>query len=346
MEDIFCLQKLPEISEKVFIFLDTSSVLECRSVCRAFNLVIENPHFWLKKLAFDGQPKSFHKMMRSVIFINRKMNGLGSFNNKKYFFKFVRSNLIENQFYGLWGHSFFKSIVNTSGFKSKSPEDCIYKSVTVLHGALANFLSKWKQVIKNQSQVNYTFDKNIILYLIKVNKIIEAFKRSDEEKEAVAQCISTVSKEMYYYMNLNSIRKKERKEKWIAQANFSRKLQSTVSFYQSWNSYFELLLKYMPTLTCTHCTLARNGSKAPKPKSKTQCSECNKYRNVNDLPLDVEDPSKFGDLNHILELCFNHRKKVVKYFGESLIYKFLIEKAQGAAIFVDVEEYGFHFSSF
>ena len=68
----FCTEKFPELTEKIFIFLDTSSALQCRLVSRSFNHIINNPYFWLRKLAFDAKPKTLLKMVKSVKFINGK----------------------------------------------------------------------------------------------------------------------------------------------------------------------------------------------------------------------------------------------------------------------------------
>ena len=104
MAEISCLQKLPELSEKVFIFLDTSSVLECRLVCKAFNHVIENPHFWLNKLAFDGTTRNLNKLVESFVYVQDELRLSCDDDTKKikYLYRYVWSNENENQFYGTW----------------------------------------------------------------------------------------------------------------------------------------------------------------------------------------------------------------------------------------------------
>ena len=72
MANIFSLEKFPELTEKILIFLDTASVLQCRLVCRTFNHISNNPHFWLRKLAYDAKQQTLLKMIQSVSYVEGK----------------------------------------------------------------------------------------------------------------------------------------------------------------------------------------------------------------------------------------------------------------------------------
>ena len=57
-----------------------------------------------------------------------------------------------------------------------------------------------------------------------------------------------------------------------------------------------------------------------------------------------EDTRKFEELEHILQLCFDHRKKLLDNYADFLIKKLLFGKiAKGEQIFVDITKYGFEF---
>ena len=72
MGNSFCSEKFPELTEKILIFLDTASTLQCRLVCRMFNHIINNPHFWLRKLAYDAKQQTLLKMIQSVSYVEGK----------------------------------------------------------------------------------------------------------------------------------------------------------------------------------------------------------------------------------------------------------------------------------
>ena len=107
-------------------------------------------------------------------------------------------------------------------------------------------------------------------------------------------------------------------------------LRPSVKLIQSWISFFTFTLKYLPPIKCSHCPISTF-------ESKEQCP----IYNIADPPLGEEDTWVFEEMNHILELCFNHRKKLVNVCADSLIVKLLGEKAVGADTFVDVYRYGF-----
>ena len=64
MEDILTIS---ELAENIFIFLDSSTILECRLVNKTFKEIIDNPHFYLRKLAFDGQQKHVQKIFDAFV---------------------------------------------------------------------------------------------------------------------------------------------------------------------------------------------------------------------------------------------------------------------------------------
>ena len=83
MANIFSSEKFPELIEKILMFLDTASVLQCRLVCRTFNHISNNPHFWLRKLAFDAEQKNLLKMIQSVSCVDDKYFSIKTTNNLK-----------------------------------------------------------------------------------------------------------------------------------------------------------------------------------------------------------------------------------------------------------------------
>ena len=320
MEDIFCLQKLPELSEKVFIFLDTSSVLECRLVCRAFNHIIENPHFWLKKLSFDGTTRTLHKLTETIVYFKRELNAHDCTKITKYFYRNVWSNDNENQFYGTWHHRLY--II--SGMSGK-----YNNTVSCLEDIFNNFLTKWRQVFISQQEMNYAFDKSHKLYLIKINKLFSTLKNLPALNNSMVKQFSLAMR-------------KRKRGNWTQQAYFKSKMDLPVTIFQIWTSYFALTLKYWPTLSCNHCHNASCGGSSTKFETKNQCSECYKIYNIVDPPAGEKDTWKFEELNHILELCFHHRKILVDDCSNNIMVKFLT--ANGGVcynLFVDPAKLGF-----
>ena len=153
MEDIFCLQKLPELSEKVFIFLDTSSVLECRLVCRAFNHIIENSHFWIKKLSIYGSRRIFHKMTETICYIFKELRCHDHAKKLKYFYSYVWSNDNENQFYGAWHYRLY----TIDGMNMKYEKKDITTNLMIAHTSsylkenFNNFLTLFSLILRENN---------------------------------------------------------------------------------------------------------------------------------------------------------------------------------------------------
>ena len=60
---IFTISEMDHISiyfvdiwEKVFVFVDHKTILQCKLVCKSWNTILDNPSFWLKKLKIVGLP--------------------------------------------------------------------------------------------------------------------------------------------------------------------------------------------------------------------------------------------------------------------------------------------------
>ena len=239
--------------------------------------------------------------------------------------KYVRSKEKEDQFYGLWQHRVYL----TTG-EVKQDNDLIGNTAFHLTEILSNFLTKWKQVIINKVEMNYGFDKNPILYLIKMDQIFGRIKTIGVENRTFSE---RFSRAMNRRKRLNSFPQLR-----IDQPYFRSTLGLTVTLIQSWSSFFAFALKYLPPIKCSHCpgspTIATF-------KSLEQCPNCYKIYNIAEPPLGEEDTWVFEELNHILELCFDHRKKLVDDCADSLIVKLLGERAVGADTFVDISKYGF-----
>ena len=348
MANIFSSEKFPELIEKILNFLDTASILQCRLVCRTFNHISNDPHFWLRKLAFDAGQKNLLKMIQSVSCVDGKYFSIKTTNNLKIkqhplylgllnrynaeivevsILKHVRSKEKEDQFYGLWQHRLY---ITTCEIKQK--RDLIGNAAFHLTGILSNFLTRWKQVIMNKAEMNYEFDKNPILYLIKMDQIfgrIKNIKTYDVENRTFAKRFSMAMDRRI-------------RSNCFPQPYRSRlSLRPPVKLIQSWISFFAFTLKYLPPIKCSHCPGVLNGSPIYTFEAKEQCPDCNKIYNIADPPLGEEDTWVFEEMNHILELCFNHRKKLVNVCADSLIVKLLGKKAVGADTFVDVYKYGF-----
>ena len=146
---------------------------------------------------------------------------------------------------------------------------------------------------------------------------------------------------------ISSIMKKRKRGHWNAQSYQGEDFSlTTVTLYQSYCSIFIYALKYLPTIKCSHCPIIANSSPAVTLESQDQCSACHKIYNIKDQALGEEDTRKFEELQHILQLCFDHRKKLLDNCADSLIKKLLGEnasKAKGFCFFVDVRKYGFSF---
>ena len=67
MEDFTILENLPHIGEKMFGILTIEDLFHCQLVCKAWNLFLTNPMFWLKKLKILGQSKEITKKWMELI---------------------------------------------------------------------------------------------------------------------------------------------------------------------------------------------------------------------------------------------------------------------------------------
>ena len=61
------LEEFQNIREKIFNFLPTEDILNCRLVNQAWKEILDNPTFWLNKLNANGQPKSVSEAWLSMI---------------------------------------------------------------------------------------------------------------------------------------------------------------------------------------------------------------------------------------------------------------------------------------
>ena len=55
-----------------------------------------------------------------------------------------------------------------------------------------NFLTKWRQVVTNQSKKNYAIDKSHILYLSKMSKTFSKMKNIPDVNEAMTKQFAIV----------------------------------------------------------------------------------------------------------------------------------------------------------
>ena len=323
MEEIFCLQEIPEITERVFMFLDTPSILKCRLVNKAFNHIIENPHFCLRKLTCDGQQKSVQKLFNESRSIEQELLKYerGSLKERNQIdtrlYQNVRPTQKEVQFYGYWNQKMY--------FIHCDENEDDENQMLYLAGLFSKFLSNWKQVFANLDTINYKFDKNPILYLLKMNGIISRIKSIQVDLEMVKENMAFIMK---------------KRGKWNDTTICKSKLEVPITICRLWGSFFAITLQYLPTLNCSHCS-KELGHQEPKFDFKEICSECHKVYNLTDPPVGQEDSWKFEELNHILDLCFGHRKKLVDECSTNMIDKLLGEKGEGATEFLDVEDYGF-----
>ena len=60
------------IGQRIFNHVPKDQLLKCRAVCKSWYEVLDNPHFWLKKLNFAGQPQEIDQKWLTVIEITRK----------------------------------------------------------------------------------------------------------------------------------------------------------------------------------------------------------------------------------------------------------------------------------
>ena len=66
------LEEFQNIREKIFNFLPTEDILNCRLVNQAWKEILDNPTFWLNKLNANGQPKSVSEAWLSMIEIAKE----------------------------------------------------------------------------------------------------------------------------------------------------------------------------------------------------------------------------------------------------------------------------------
>ena len=62
------------VGSKIFYLLPIEDILKCRTVCRQFKSVLDDPYLWLKLLKFIGHPEQCHKQWIDLI---QKSNEVG-----------------------------------------------------------------------------------------------------------------------------------------------------------------------------------------------------------------------------------------------------------------------------
>ena len=67
MEGLTISENLPHIGEKIFGNLIIEDLFHCQLVCKAWNLFLTNPMFWLKKLKIFGQSKEITQKWMELI---------------------------------------------------------------------------------------------------------------------------------------------------------------------------------------------------------------------------------------------------------------------------------------
>ena len=102
------LEEFHNIREKIFNFLPTEDILNCRLVNQAWKEILDNPTFWLNKLNANGQPKSVSEAWLSMIEIAKDWGFPKATLSYMLMVKFVKSGVtgakkrkygIENEFY-------------------------------------------------------------------------------------------------------------------------------------------------------------------------------------------------------------------------------------------------------
>ena len=63
----------PQIGEIIFSYLDLQTLLNCQFVCQDWKEVLENPHFWLKKLKEIRHPIKIDQAWKKLISKSIKM---------------------------------------------------------------------------------------------------------------------------------------------------------------------------------------------------------------------------------------------------------------------------------
>ena len=102
------LEEFQNIREKIFNFLPTEDILNCRLVNQTWKEILDNPTFWLNKLNANGQPKSVSEAWLSMIEIAKDWGFPKATVSYMLMVKFVKSGVtgakkrkygIENEFY-------------------------------------------------------------------------------------------------------------------------------------------------------------------------------------------------------------------------------------------------------
>ena len=216
--------------------------------------------------AFDGQLKKSQKICQCINSMNLDLFRYDYRVVETYFLKSIRSNQNEDHFYGVWNHRLLMAT-------SKHSED-VDNAVLFLSGILSNFVTKWRQVINNQSEMIYSFDKNPILYLIKMTMIVGSFEMIDPANELITITI-IISNEEGEKRNLEySI---------LLQKQSSPTYHSVSIMVLYIHVYFEIFANHY----CSHCLIIANSNPAFTLESQDQCSDCYKIYNIADLVLGV-----------------------------------------------------------
>ena len=294
MAKMFGTRNFKEIKEMIFINLDTKSIIVCRLVNQEFKSIIDNPTFYLRKFSYDskGFAKRLGKAFSTMVEEEERIRN--TFSEYKVRDRIdlscpgPKSKLI--QAYGQWN-------LTIGEMSNESPE-------IFLNRILLEFLDQSRQVINNPSSMNYKLEHNPTISLMKVHGVINKFNNiftSNEMFEA--------AKEDFWKMMT-------KKGKWKKYCEEKQKLPYAI--YETFHLFLKLTSLYMPTLICYHCQFS---STRRKQQCIATCSRCKQLREVLKRSTNpYTNPSEtIAALNHIKDLCFQHRKELVNEFTVSMI---------------------------
>ena len=300
MEKNRCIEFSTEIREKVFIYLRPSTILRCRLVNREFKDILDNPFFYLRKIRY-GVKGLFSRISYENHTIYKEIQFYHSHNPRHFeqrIFEPIRLQYTT-------GFRAFASLGFTQ--ENSRKEDSFTDP-------FKEFFEAWSIIIRNEDAMNYPLPRVPVLYLMKFDAMICAYESKTQNilKKGI--------------LDLEVLLKT--RKNWDDPIFLYDKLKIYKEIINARDTCLAKSVEYRPTLVCKHCLILQNLVPEAKHLKELGRSHPNQHHNCYTCTTiycsfdnwDGSRASKLCVLNHILELCFNHRTEIMEDCKDLLVW--------------------------
>ena len=296
MEENHCVKIPSEILEKIFILLRPSDIFKCRLVSREFKCILDNPFFYIRKVEL-GVSGLYSRMRFDLHVIDKEIKFYKNHDEEHFFERIIKPIRSE---YTMQFRAF--GLLGVKRIQKK-------KEKTHIH-PFEELFEAWSLIIRNEDKMNYSLVRSPVLYLMKFDATICVYK---------ARSTNTLKEGI---KNLKALLKK--RKNWDDATFLNDKLRIYKEIGNAVDTCFAKSVEYQPTLICQHCLLLQNLMPEkthlkvfgrPQPNQQHDCSTCVSIYSRFDNWVD-SDSNRLCVLNHILQLCFNHRIEILDDFSQ------------------------------